>query len=759
MKTRHVGMLVLAVWFFLGGSAAAVPPDCVPGDTADCTVQGKPGTQTCTGKKWGPCIAVGCDGKTTQCGNRCVDTSGDNANCGSCGVACTGGKICKNRVCTAPSPLSTLVKQFTGFDRNKDGAPAIERLAIADFSPGDPAPDRDLVLVLVEERLLAAPAGAEDLRPRLARFERDLAADGFEARSIAAKVYAGPVHQDGRTLLAMRAFLRAVWDSYPRLRGVILVGSFPEATLVRSAIWPRRGQAWVINGKKWMAPAGKPRSFVAFPPGEPENKPGYGDYDWVSLGSEMIAARAEIVLADLTGNWDSLYNQDPREFEQIQALPDAGTVWPAAETTYTSSIFQVEKVTWRDFFWIHDDKYTRLASPPNQLKLQLSTPEQHPELSAADRQQVNPIARPDILVSRINARNIATNPDPGIKGDDGRGFLDADGLPQVFRSGTGYNVMDILVPDARLEWRLLTEFLDRDHAFRAGLFADLMFRSGTVHYDIYNEGGDYLAAFGRAAGPPLSVDQASVLDFVNWLKSPAVLRVFMAHSDGQGSTLGNAYAPSELEAAVGGRPFQWMFDGKALARPDMAAQLDTANLFLYRSLWNSGVLAGTGANLFIHGGCGVNDVIHTQDVTYNNPGYSPGQNAEGILFYLNGLAIVARAKIYYDVPRPLPDDLATTARIGDVWTRYFAAEAATSMDKGHVPDHKKVYPWSVLGDWTLRARYQPQNIRYVRVESPRRAGAAGIGPIESFERNGANPIAPKTVSASSGRSDGAVPSG
>jgi hypothetical protein len=42
---------------------------------------------------------LSCTGKTTRCGDQCVDLASDAANCGACGTACPAGQMCRNGVC------------------------------------------------------------------------------------------------------------------------------------------------------------------------------------------------------------------------------------------------------------------------------------------------------------------------------------------------------------------------------------------------------------------------------------------------------------------------------------------------------------------------------------------------------------------------------------------------------------------------------------------------------------------------------------
>ena len=133
--------------------------------------------------------------------------------------------------------IQGIMNRYQNYDRNANGDPAIISLNFLNFELGSeeiPHTVR-MVLVLVEARLLSPLAGAEDLHSRLHRFKGDLRAEGLFSRAISVDLYQGARHQDGRTLLALRSFLREIWNTFPNFIGVVLVGSFPEATLVRPA--------------------------------------------------------------------------------------------------------------------------------------------------------------------------------------------------------------------------------------------------------------------------------------------------------------------------------------------------------------------------------------------------------------------------------------------------------------------------------------------------------------------------------------------
>jgi Lectin C-type domain/Stigma-specific protein, Stig1 len=49
-------------------------------------------------------LPVACSNGQTNCGNTCVDTTSDEANCGGCGSACAADQTCRDNICTGSSP-------------------------------------------------------------------------------------------------------------------------------------------------------------------------------------------------------------------------------------------------------------------------------------------------------------------------------------------------------------------------------------------------------------------------------------------------------------------------------------------------------------------------------------------------------------------------------------------------------------------------------------------------------------------------------
>ena len=131
----------------------------------------------------------------------------------------------------AQDNLNEIVSSFCEYDINQDGTFEIEQLNIvadADRSNDKIATDDKVLLVLVEDRLLKNDEtfGDQKLKSTLQQYSQSLADDHWKPVIVRTKVYAGEIHQDGRTVLTLRRFFKSVKTSYPNFAGAILVGSF-----------------------------------------------------------------------------------------------------------------------------------------------------------------------------------------------------------------------------------------------------------------------------------------------------------------------------------------------------------------------------------------------------------------------------------------------------------------------------------------------------------------------------------------------------
>jgi len=60
-------------------------------------------------------VAIVCADGTTNCGGACVNTTTDIANCGTCGIACTGTQVCQASTCFTRSTCPPTIRSLCEF--------------------------------------------------------------------------------------------------------------------------------------------------------------------------------------------------------------------------------------------------------------------------------------------------------------------------------------------------------------------------------------------------------------------------------------------------------------------------------------------------------------------------------------------------------------------------------------------------------------------------------------------------------------------
>ena len=118
-------------------------------------------------------------------------------------------------------------------------------------------------------------------------------------------------------------------------------------------------------------------------------------------------------------------------------------------------------------------------------------------------------------------------------------------------------------------------------------------------------------------------------------------------------------------------------------------------------------------------------------VPYNDPTYGqanyPGTvaNGESLMFYANGLGLMARNKVFNDTPAGFYEAIKSTGRFGYGWRAYFVNEAGNTGLNERTADptvvspgsdrrwrtlqRKRSYFWNTIGDFTLKIRYQTRD--------------------------------------------------
>jgi hypothetical protein len=633
-----------------------------------------------------------------------------------------------------PPSFTTLMSRYTPYDINNDGRKEINSLK-ALFANPEPyySTPNGVVLVLVDPKLVTDDPNIAINRAQmslwLAIMGMDISAEGFFPYFIEASVYDGTVHQDGRTLLALRRFVKEVRSYYP-VQGVLLVGSFPDAGIVRSVF------------VKANATGGDPNHPENLDHGSQQVFNHIGHF--LALDSEYITPRAEVVLGDMDGNWESIYMEAPFSVNDYHALPvEPSDSYPFDGQVITTSMYRRTTRTYQDVFYIKDHQVSTWEDGFGSLRLILNSLEQpNPEISASDRLRPNRIARPELLVSRLDPKRVAINPVAPLD-LDGKSPLDASGKPQTLRYS--YPATLSWQRDRNLERRLIADYIARSHSFRLGSDSGKPFRTSSVR--ALDSGlispGDFNARLRKASDSFASStgkDNATLRDYIEWLTSAshtAVLRGIAAHSNGIISQFGATPHHLELELVTGGLDFAtgshvWRWVRKQqgaewVLSPSFEGITENTDFHIYRTMWEFDAMHNAGQTFYVHEGCEVMRPWNAETVPYNDPTYGQMNfdggvaNGESLMFYGKGLGLMARNKVFNDAPAGFFETIKSTGRFGYGWRAYFIYDSGDAALNERTADptvvqsgsdhrwrtlqRKRSYFWNIIGNPTLKIRY------------------------------------------------------
>lgn len=599
-----------------------------------------------------------------------------------------------------PPTIQSIAGRYTNYDINGDGIAEINSIALMSFEPTTMnSGTSGVAIVLVDPRVIASSDAGMNaaLLDQLRRYRDDLVNEGYRPRFLVADVYRGAIHQDGRTLLAMRRFLQDVRASYPSLAGVTLFGSFPEATVFRRTLVKS-----VENGQQYL-----------------------------TLHPERINPRADIVLGDLDGNWEPLY-QLVGDNEHLKMSVPNGLGFPYSGQFVTGTTTELFNVHWEDIFYIQDDSVTRMVAtmPGGPVSVYVeSNAQRNPELTAADRLLPNPMAQPEIMVSRLDARGIAVNPG-GVRDRFMRGLIGADGKPQSLEFD--FPVVGDFRWDhnAVLEQRILLDYLDRNHQHRNGAWVSGYYHVSSItqqHSGLpspYTNNLKLRAADPNGFGVSTEFEEANLANYALFLREPSVLRAIESHSSGRVSEFFDHAPPAGttptfyygvVDALIGGHVWEWErtnLNGRYQLTPSAKPLNGYATWSFGRTLWENQILKYVGQSFYIHGGCSVNVPDENEpDLSYDDDRYGLRNNADSVLFFENGLAMLARGKVFNDFPSGFGASVAAAGgRFGYAWRGTYTTDANDATLKpgtngdGRVLNNKRAYFWGLRGDWSIKLR-------------------------------------------------------
>lgn len=282
--------------------------------------------------------------------------------------------------------LSEIVNGFSSYDTNSDGFNEVESMTILTSSNTLPSLDNNskLLLVIIESRLIANDQRLHgenaSLVQTMRHYQQMLYEDGWHAVLVEAKIHASERHQDGLSVIALRRMFQKVKCSFPQFGGAVLVGSFPEAMLVRRWIWKRSDRA-ISFGE------------LTF------NSKGHPTADFLAIKPEVISKRSDVVLCDLEGNSEEIYHEQPTTVESISVMPETipeTRDWPQWSQPFDTRRFSVTKRTYSDFFFINNSKYEYQQLPDGKVRFRGSSQMQVPETGAEDSKLPNPIRAIDL---------------------------------------------------------------------------------------------------------------------------------------------------------------------------------------------------------------------------------------------------------------------------------------------------------------------------------------------------------------------------
>ncbi len=605
-------------------------------------------------------------------------------------LCCVVSMLLPSVALAAESSLVDVCAKYSSYDRTGDGTLEIESLKpLAAESAEQPS---GRMVLLVEHRLIDNDTDAK-LQPALVQWAADLKSEGYAADVLAIDFAPSDVHRDGEYLLALREVLRELHRDH-QLNGVVLVGRFPDAFLVRTCNWHRGGNITLHNKKP--------------------NQASYKKVRYVRRVPEPVARRCDIVLADLDGHWEDLYVQPKTAFESITAVFEGKIPAEGGEVLDV----QTSSRSYEDCFHVADGSLTieQPAEEGGKTIVRLGNETSNRECTPADRELPNVISHPEIVVSRVNAAGIAWSPREDIVGTAGEKLLDANGKPQAVAFDSKDKVPgwknDVWQANPQMELELLVDYFQRNHAYRTGE-ATVAWRPSSISCDLPSG----YRVMRRAADdwvPHTDKSLANVarrpkLDqFAEWINYPAILRTVRAHTFPQGSQFrrGNV---GELDEMLAGNIWSWTPRGNRL-EPSLSSACGRGmlNWFLLRSLWENDQVAEEPA-FYHHTGCDSVSPYGASKLPFTHRDYGRYQSAEALLLMGNGLALVGRAKVYYDEPRGFVESLGRGETFGTAWSDYFAYESG-AKGKPHMGEigRKRSYFWNVLGDATLVLK-RPEN--------------------------------------------------
>ncbi len=595
----------------------------------------------------------------------------------------------------------------------------------------------------------------------LQTWAEDLKTDGFCPRFLVVQFKAtGVSDEDGNLVLALRRVFKAAYDRYHAgFAGAVLVGRFPEATILHRFLWKQVEQT---------------EARIGFTPSFPgiRGADGVAKWNWLKVIPEITAGKTDLILSDFEGNWEGVYHKQvqarswvivpTQNFEDRQyhlpgkrycnqKEPTAGDCEISIQAR--SGDVRESNLGFQDVFYVNDadirvgdesrsESEEPNPNPPATRYFVFSWAHKNLEVSRSAQQlaRFNPIARPQVIVSRINPFNVSRSPtvESGL-------INSATKKPALVRKDVGlhFNPKGNWAKDDNHGLDLLLEYFHRNHLHRTALgrggnVAEFSYQAIRAS-NLENPGPSLAQATPNIPKGQASFDSAnsSILDLARFFHGPELIKGIAAHSAPTRSILKSPLNAAEVAAVqraltlpgptqtvarptdssnlwgwtktVNGQveTFTPSFADAHQESPAPGADASVGPMF-YRTIWENKVNHKDLGVFYYHFGCEVTRPSGVESRPYTATSFGYHQNAEGILFYVNGLAFMGRSKTFNDFPNSAPGNFGKPGgRFGDGWTGYFQDSANLNDDyQATATRVKRPYFWNLLGDWTLKIKYQ-----------------------------------------------------
>jgi hypothetical protein len=604
---------------------------------------------------------------------------------------------------------------------------------------------------------------------------------------------AGSRHIDGLMVLELREFFKDVKKNYPNFRGVILVGAFPEAMIARSFGGVVDGKRFrcdeILAFRSDLPLADLDGNWDA----QDVYRESVKDETGIDLNITEDGASSVFELEGEEIAWRGEHKDNASDIEDVFYLDDfskggdkemgvndlCSMKWDINSASYKltsgktsetreSLLFRVSREKgvpyYDDYGWRSPDgktwsKTTEMITGTRR-KLSYHPERQNDSTDGLDKGQPkyyeegpyytsdryvkinltgektieNPLAYPEIIVSRINAHNIAWSLNQKAA------WLSWYGLHPLWPFDINYfssnkdRPPDYISQDPYLERQLLQDYLSRDLDYRSGSLTDPDLRIATgVAQENEGEGtfgpADFSYSFSECWRDQITVTGKEKCEPINAGPLGSALCMQVMKDVTLGGKEYSYYLPffgwkkKDAKDFVGWLNYPWIT--KSLVIHGWFTKMYYNGIwtfFDFRSIYQKKYLSSVNTGSFFFSTSSYSNAPNWAGEPYYSYRYGWSNPAECLLFYGMGLGVFARAHSYHghferdmaykfgfhDI-NTVDWTLANHRMVGESWRARFDVVRTWNGQESDDRYRKNCYRYGVLGDWTLRVNEVPKD--------------------------------------------------